>query len=211
MPIFEPVRERVEILPTVFFITHPDVVIDPGMPVPDWPLNKRGRARMSAMIAQPWVRGVRRVFASGECKAREAAQILADGLGLGGYTIIDDLGEIDRSATGYLPKQEFEAMADTCFANPQKSVRGWEPATVAQGRIVGAIEAILSQADDVDVAIIGHGGTGTLLYCQLAGRPIDRRYDQPATNGGNWFAFNGASRQFLNDGWRSIDPSARPD
>jgi broad specificity phosphatase PhoE len=39
-------------------------------------------------------------------------------------------------------------------------VRGWEPATVAQERIVGAIEAILSQADDVDVAIIGHGGTG---------------------------------------------------
>jgi broad specificity phosphatase PhoE len=90
-------------------------------------------------------------------------------------------------------------------------VRGWEPATVAQERIVGAIEAILSQADDVDVAIIGHGGTGALLYCHLAGRPIDRRYDQPATNGGNWFAFNGASRQFLNNGWRSIDPSARPD
>jgi hypothetical protein len=26
----------------VFLITHPDVAIDPSVPVPDWPLNARG-------------------------------------------------------------------------------------------------------------------------------------------------------------------------
>ena len=30
-------------------------------------------------------------------------------------------------------------------------------------------------------------------------------YDQPATNGGNWFAFDRASRKLLRDGWQSID------
>ena len=89
----------------VFFITHPDVVIDPGVPVPDWPLNARGLARMHAMTARPWARGVRRIFASGERKGRDAAQILADGLGLGGYHVIADLGENDRSATGFLAKE----------------------------------------------------------------------------------------------------------
>jgi hypothetical protein len=43
-------------MPTVFFITHPDVVIDPSVPVSDWPLNERGRARMHALTAQPWVK-----------------------------------------------------------------------------------------------------------------------------------------------------------
>ena len=195
-------------VPTVFFITHPDVVIDPDMPVPDWRLNERGRARMWAMIAYPWIRGVRLIFASGERKARDAALILADRLGLSGYTIIDDLGENDRSATGYLANQEFEATADAFFAHPQESVRGWEPAIAAQTRIVGAVEKILSQPGNGDLAIIGHGGTGTLLYCHLAGLPIDRRYDQPATNGGNWFAFDCTSRQLLDHGWRSIDASA---
>ena len=33
-----------------------------------------------------------------------------------------DLGENDRSATGYLPKAEFEAMADAFFARPDESV-----------------------------------------------------------------------------------------
>ena len=31
-------------VPTVFFITHPDVVIDPEVPVPEWPLSQRAPA-----------------------------------------------------------------------------------------------------------------------------------------------------------------------
>jgi broad specificity phosphatase PhoE len=30
---------------TVLFMTHPDVLIDPTVKVPDWPLNARGRER----------------------------------------------------------------------------------------------------------------------------------------------------------------------
>jgi broad specificity phosphatase PhoE len=193
-------------MPAVFFITHPDVAIDLSVPVADWPLNAHGRARMQAMAAYPSVSGVRHIFSSSERKARDAAQLLAHGLGLHGYSVVDGLGENDRSATGYLAQQEFEATVDAFFAQQQTSVRGWEPAADAQARIVHAVEQIISQAsDDGDVAIIGHGGTGTLLYCHLAGLPISRRHEQPATNGGNWFAFDRVSRKLLHLGWRSID------
>jgi broad specificity phosphatase PhoE len=94
-------------VPTVFFITHPDVVIDAGVPIPDWPLNERGRARMHAVTAQPWAKGVGHIFASRERKARDGAQILAGDLGLDGYSVITDLGENDRSATGFLARDEF--------------------------------------------------------------------------------------------------------
>ena len=138
-----------------------------------------------------------------ERKARDGAEVLAAALSLAGYSVVDDLGENDRSATGYLPKQEFEATANAFYARPEESVRGWERAADAQARIVRAADRIMSQTPaDGDVAIVGHGGTGTLLYCHLAGLPIDRRYDQPATNGGNWFAFDRASRKLLHDGTR---------
>jgi broad specificity phosphatase PhoE len=196
-------------VPTVFFITHPDVAIDPAVAIPDWPLNGRGRKRMRAITGRPWARGVRRVFASSERKARDAAEILAAELGLARYSIVDALGETDRSAAGYLPTQEFEETADAFFAHPRQSVRGWEPAAGAQARIVSAVERIVSQPPDGDdLAIVGHGGTGILLYCHLAGLPISRCYDQPATNGGNWFAFDRASRKLLYDGWQSIDLAA---
>lgn len=55
---------------------------------------------------------------------RATAQLLADGLALSGYSVIDDLGENDRSATGYLAKEEFEETSDAFFAHPQESVRG---------------------------------------------------------------------------------------
>ena len=140
-------------MPAVFFITHPDVVIDSGVPVPDWPLNERGQARMRAMTAQPWARVVRRIFASSERKARDAAQILAEGLGLGVYSVIANLGENDRSATGFLAKDEFEATVDAFFAQPLQSIRGWEPAADAQIRIVGAVEQALSRTPEgMDIA-----------------------------------------------------------
>jgi broad specificity phosphatase PhoE len=120
--------------------SHPDVAIDPNVPVPDWPLNARGRARMQAMAASPWASGVRRIFSSTERKARDAPQLLADGLGLHGYSVVDGFGENDRSATGYLAQQEFEATVDAFFAQPQTSVRGREPAADVQARIVHAVE-----------------------------------------------------------------------
>jgi hypothetical protein len=80
------------------------------------------------MTACPWARGVHRIFASSERKATDAAQVLADGLGLDGYSVIATLGENDRSATGFLAKDEFEATVDAFFAQPLQSIRRWEPA-----------------------------------------------------------------------------------
>jgi broad specificity phosphatase PhoE len=193
-------------MPAVFFITHPDVAIDPSVPVADWPLNERGRRRMRAMVSSPWVRDVRSIFSSGERKACDGAQILSEGLGLSGYSVVADLRENDRSATGFLERKEFEATVDAFFASPQTSVRGWEPAADAQARIVRAVERVISQAaDDGDVVIVGHGGTGALLYCHVAKVPISQRHEQPPTNGGNWFGFDSASRKLVHPGWQSID------
>jgi len=161
-------------LHTVFFITHPDVWIDPRVPVPEWPLDERGQARMRALATRRWVQGVRSICASGERKARDAAQLLADGLGLDGYRIIDSLAENDRSATGYLLKQEFEATADAFFAQPQSSIRGWETAAHAQTRIIQAIEAVLRTSEKGDIAVAGHGA---LERCSIAILPACRSVD----------------------------------
>ena len=192
-------------MPTAYFITHPDVLIDPFIPVPDWPLSPRGRTRMAGVLQQPWAGSLRALWCSTERKARDGAEILAAALDLP-ITELEALRENDRSATGYLPPPEFEALANLFFAHPEESVRGWERAVDAQGRIVAAIEHVLApkHAHRGDVAIISHGGVGALLLCHLQACPISREQDQPATSGGNHYAFDIGTRR-LHCGWTPMD------
>lgn len=171
------------------FVTHAQVEIDPHRPVPDWPLNALGRSRHEAFSRDPVLRGIVSVYCSDERKAMDGAEIHAAHLGLP-VRILSSLAENDRSATGYLPPPEFEAMADAFFANPDRQVKGWESARAAQARIVAAVRTIaeLDQSGG-DILIVSHGAVGTLLRCACLGRPIDRSEDQPA-GGGNYFVIH---------------------
>ena len=124
-----------------YLITHPDVVISREVPVPRWPLSERGLERMRRGLRQPWLQGTSAIYCSTEQKAIDAARILGDHLGLP-WTEVEELGENDRSATGFLPPPEFEQVANAFFADPTGSVRGWERACDAQSRMVRAVEAI---------------------------------------------------------------------
>jgi broad specificity phosphatase PhoE len=171
------------------YITHPQVRIDPDVPVPEWGLSDVGRARAAAVAAQPWVRQLRRIVSSDETKAIELAGILASAAGVK-VEVAENAHENDRSATGFLPPPEFEKAADWFFAHPEESFHGWERAIDAQSRIVSVVKSVLATHDlSQPIAFIGHGGVGTLLRCHLAGLPIARVRDQPPNGGGNVHAF----------------------
>jgi broad specificity phosphatase PhoE len=153
---------------SVYFITHPDVVIDPAVPVPQWPLSPRGKERMKELLTQPWMDSISSIYCSTEQKAIDGAEVLARHLTIG-YEMIEELGEIDRSATGYLPKEEHAATAEAFFTHPEMSVRGWEKAVDAQRRIVRAVERVIEgDRGEGNIAIVSHGGVGTLyLFTRL--------------------------------------------
>ena len=56
-------------MPTAWFVTHPEVAIDPAVPVPDWGLSAEGQRRAALLARQPWVPGLAAVFSSAERKA----------------------------------------------------------------------------------------------------------------------------------------------
>ena len=186
----------------LFYITHPQVNMDPAVPVPSWGLSDLGRQRAEMAAASQRFGRVTSIYSSTEQKAIELAEIIAAARGLE-VQIRDGLHENDRSATGYLPAQEFEQVADQFFATPEASVRGWERAIDAQSRIVSGIEAIMAGAPDGDLIVTGHGGVGTLLYCFLSGLPISREFDQPA-GGGNFFVVDRARGKVLHD-WKACE------
>ena len=171
------------------YITHPQVRIDPDVPVPRWGLSDIGRARAEAAAGRPWTRQLERIVSSDETKAIELAEILAAAAGVK-VEILEKAHEHDRSATGFLQPPEFERAADWFFAHPEESFHGWERAIDAQARIVSVVKSVLADHDPTQpIAFIGHGGVGTLLRCHLAALPIARIHDQPPNGGGNIHAF----------------------
>ena len=189
---------------SIYFITHPDVVIDPTLPVPQWPLSVRGRSRMQRLLSRDWIPQVGAIYCSTEQKAIDGAAMLSEATGVPFHTVAE-LGENDRSATGYLPQAEFDATVDAFFAHPSESVRGWERAEAAQARIVRAITRIARAAPGSSpIAVVSHGGVGALLLCHLKGRPIARTEEQPGRSGGHYFLCSFPEGKLIH-GWRPID------
>jgi broad specificity phosphatase PhoE len=187
-------------MPTAFFVTHPEVSVDPMLPVPAWRLADRGIARMRAFARNGALAGLRAIWSSSEAKAIEAAGLLAAEFGPP-VQVERRLGENDRSATGFLPPPEFEQVVGAFFALPHDSVRGWERAIDAQDRVAQAVAHILDLHEDGDIAIVAHGGVGTLLLCRLLEVPISRSRDQPFQ--GHYFAFDPVVRRVIHE-WRPL-------
>jgi broad specificity phosphatase PhoE len=184
------------------YLTHPQVQIDLKVPVPDWGLSLTGRERTLSIRSAPALSATSRIVSSAERKAVETAEILAGPLGLS-VEVRERMHENDRSATGFLPPEEFEAVANQFFAEPERSVHGWERAIDAQARIVEEVRDVMAAHGEGDLLLTGHGGVGTLLFCHFAAIPISRQHDQPG-GGGNYFAVRLDTQEVLH-GWRPME------
>jgi broad specificity phosphatase PhoE len=192
----------------VRYLTHPQVEIDPAVPVTSWGLSAIGRARVQSLVAADWLAGTTQVISSAERKAIETAQPIAAALGID-LEIRAAMHENDRSATGFLPPGEFESVADEFFAHPHRSVRGWERAIDAQARIAREAESVLGRHHDGDILFVGHGAVGTLLFCHYSGAPISRTHDQ-RVGGGHYFTVMKAGRKVVH-AWRPMENAFKPE
>src|SRR5215471_14172605 len=60
------------------YLTHPQVRMDPTVHVQLWSLNSVGRARTEATANRAWLSETRQIISSGERKAVETAEIIAN-------------------------------------------------------------------------------------------------------------------------------------
>jgi broad specificity phosphatase PhoE len=196
----------------LLYISHPQVTIDPEVPVERWGLSHIGAARARAFAARHVFPQGTVFISSTEQKAVDLAQILAASCE-GRVKALPAFGENDRSATGYLPQEAFEAHANAFFGAPDVSVAGWETARDAQKRIVGAVHEVLEtfageeSFGEKSVVFTGHGGVGTLLKCYLGDRDVSRQEDQGVLGhacGGNLYAFDLAPNRLLCE-WTPIE------
>jgi broad specificity phosphatase PhoE len=95
----------------IYFVTHPQVAIEPTIPVREWPLSDIGRERMASMLKQPWVECIGFIGSSQERKALDAAEILSRNINV--LVRVRRSWENDRTSTVLAP-DEFQSLP-ICF------------------------------------------------------------------------------------------------
>lgn len=189
------------------YVTHPQVVIDPDVPMPLWGLSSLGRERAERFANNELIRGARRIVTSPETKALELATILSGPSGTP-VEIGENFAENDRRSTGFVSRERFEELFAALYASPTTSPDGWECANDTQERIVAAYEAALVGHDPaIPIIFTGHGTVGTLLKCHLGNRVIARSEDQRVIadpGGGNVFVVRLRDRKLLSD-WMPME------
>lgn len=183
------------------FISHPEVNIQPEVPIHQWSLSEEGRKRASQLLKQPWVTDIQVIFSSDEKKAAETAKILADGLSLT-FQTSHALGEIDRSSTGYIAEREYNQHVQEWFAHPEAGVHGWERGVDAQERIARAVNDVITTHPEQNIAIISHGGVGAMLIGHYKNIPIHPRLSQEKL--GSYFVYDLEQKRVLLD-WHPIE------
>lgn len=190
-------------MPRLFFLTHPQVVIDPAVPVPRWPLSEVGRRRADVFAGGLAGGQVTAVWSSGEQKALDGGAIIARRLGVP-HRIDSDLGENDRSATGYIAPPEFWEVVAEFFGKPDESIRGWETARHAQARIVAAMRRLArDEPTRGDIVVVAHGGVGELLMAHLQGVAIGQHDKPQHAGGGCWIEIDKETFCVL-AGWSTV-------
>lgn len=184
----------------LYFITHPEVHIAPNKEITSWSLSPVGRERVKKFAEEDVLQDIGVIFTSAERKAYDTAEIIGHQKQLN-IVQYPGLEEIDRSATGYLPRKLFEDTVTEFFASPTTSVKGWETASHAQKRIVLAFEQICAITVDQSVVISSHGGVGALLLAFLQSSEISQQFDQ--TNLGNYFIVDKEARKVVQD-WQPL-------
>ena len=189
---------------SLIFITHPEVVIDPNQTITEWPLNPVGRARMERFVDLLADRTITAVYASTERKATDGAAIVAERLGIS-YATHEDLGENDRSSTGFIAPPEFWDVVREFFGRPHESIRGWERAIDAQTRIVNAVSRLLREDQTSgDTVVVSHGAVGCLLTAHLQQVEIGQE-SRPQHPGGGCFIVIDRETFTLTQDWRAIE------
>lgn len=178
----------------LYFITHPSVLIDKHAPIDQWQLSEKGIEETKRLLKLNFWKNIKAIYSSPEKKAVQVAEMAVNKYSFG-LKRESCLSEIDRSSTGFMEYDIYMETMTEFYNNPKIEVNGWESAENATNRIVDCVTKIMNSNTE-NVAIIGHGATGTLLACHLFNKLPTLTEDPQGT--GQYMIVNWDEKKILN-------------
>jgi len=149
----------------LILIKHSSPAIDPAVVSHQWKLSDEGRRRCDALADAVKAHALAAILSSEEPKAAETAELLAARLQLP-FSTAPDLHEHDRSNVPHMHGAEFQSAIAQFFQLPAELVLGRETADAALQRFQAAVEKVLLDHPEGNLAIVSHGTVITLLVAR---------------------------------------------
>ncbi len=186
----------------LIYFTHPSVHIDAETPISEWHLSEKGWEQAHQAINMDIWKEVDVMYASTELKAYSMAEKIAQkhGIPFDKSHKIEDLGET-RNRT-FIPPKKFEDAVTEWYRDLGNNVNGWEPINSMSKRIANTTDKLMSMHPGKTVAIVGHGGAGTLTKCHIKGIE-PRREEDPHNLAGGYFIADWDNKKILKD-WQKF-------
>jgi broad specificity phosphatase PhoE len=153
----------------LILIKHASPQVQADLPPEQWPLSEEGKAKCALLAERvaEWSPTV--VVTSDEMKAEETGRSVAERLGIP-HRVAADLHEHDRSNVPQLRSAEFISLMELLFRRPRDLVLGKETAVAALSRFESALDEVLMEHPEGNVAVVSHGSVIALLLEKLGKR-----------------------------------------
>ena len=152
----------------LIYITHPSVEIDKNKLPHEWGLSEKGFDQVKLLMEQTFWPEVDVIYSSIEPKAMQVAKMASEKYGIPWFQE-KDLGEADRTATPFLPLEEYMAAIQQAYTSPDENIKGWESHHQMMKRNSVILEKIKIENQGKTIVIVGHGGAGTTVKCYIKG------------------------------------------
>jgi broad specificity phosphatase PhoE len=153
----------------LILIKHASPQVQPDLPPERWPLSDEGKTKCALLAEQVAAYAPAIVVTSDEMKAEETGRIVAERLGVP-HHVAADLHEHDRSNVPQLRTAEFISLMELLFRRPRDLVLGKETAVAALSRFESALDEVLMEHREGNVAVVSHGTVIALLLEKLGKR-----------------------------------------
>jgi broad specificity phosphatase PhoE len=156
-------------MPYLIFVRHSLSQVDFTLPASHWHLSAEGLRRLS--LVPPYLSGyeLNRVISSQEPKAIETAQALTQTCHLN-LEIRAGLHEHQRPQVKFLSFDQFESQVVSFFKYPDCLIFGSETANQAFHRFSTAVNQLICDYPQENLAIVSHGTVISLYVSRLTGK-----------------------------------------
>jgi broad specificity phosphatase PhoE len=153
----------------LILIKHAAPEVVPSVPSEQWHLSEKGRASCAPLAEQIRPFSPTNIVSSIEPKAVETAELVAATIGVL-HSTAPDLHEHDRTNVPHMRSSEFISAMELFFRKPDELVLGRETARQVEQRFTRAVEMVVHEHPNQDVAIVSHGTVIALLLARHSNR-----------------------------------------